>query len=227
MRSILQCLAGLALLACGPFVARAQEAHPPFWSDIQAFIHQDSLQPPPRKAILFIGSSSFRKWTDLEQYFPGYRVINRGFGGATLPDVIRYADNIIFPYQPLQVVIYAGDNDAVEKGVTSDTIFQRFRRLFTLIRSRLPRTVITYVSIKPSPSREKFMPVMSYANWQIRRFLESQPKAGFVDVYHLMLNEKGLPRPELFLGDMLHMKPDGYAIWKQAIAPVLVKKAKK
>lgn len=203
------------------FSAKAQQNHPPFWNDIQRFKQQDSLHQPQRHAILFIGSSSFTKWTDVQQYFPGLPVINRGFGGSTLPDVIRYANDIIFPYQPKQIVIYCGDNDAASSGITADSIFQRFKTLYGLIRSRLPKTKVTYISIKPSPSREKLMPVMEKANWQIQSFLETQRRASFVDVYHLMLDDHGLPRKELFLPDMLHMKPDGYAIWQKAIRPYL------
>src|SRR5579883_592936 len=67
---------------------------PPFWNEIAEFKHRDSLQHPPANAILFIGSSSFRKWTNVQTYFPGYTIINRGFGGCTLEDVIRYAKDI-------------------------------------------------------------------------------------------------------------------------------------
>lgn len=176
---------------------------------------------------MFIGSSSFTKWTDVQDYFPEYKIINRGFGGSTLVDAIRYADDIIYPYNPRQVVIYEGDNDAVGKGVTVDSIYNRFVRLYTLIRAHLPRTIITYVSIKPSPSRERFMPVMDFANWRIRTFLEDKPRSSFVDVYHRMLDDHGLPREEIFLSDRLHMKADGYKIWQQAIRPYLTNKAKK
>ena len=42
----------------------------PFANEIRAFKHQDSLSFPKPDGILFIGSSSIRKWTDLEQRFP-------------------------------------------------------------------------------------------------------------------------------------------------------------
>lgn len=225
MRHFIRLLAGIVLVCMLSVSLFAQSGRPPFWNDVQQFLHEDSLQAPPQHAILFIGSSSFRKWTDIQQYFPGYKIINRGFGGSTLPDVIRYADQIIFPYHPDQVVIYCGDNDAASSdSITADSIFFRFQHLYTLIRDRLPKTVITYVSIKPSPSRERLMPVMAYANWMIKGFLEQQKRASFVDVYHLMLDDHGLPVRDLFLSDMLHMKPQGYAIWQKAIRPYLIKK---
>lgn len=202
----------------------AAQQQPAFWSEIQHFKKEDSISPPPKHAILFVGSSSFRKWTDVQAYFPDDQIINRGFGGSTLPDVIRYADDIIFPYQPEQIVIYCGDNDAASSAtVSADTILHRFKQLFTLIRSRLPQVTITYVSIKPSPSREKLFPVMEKANWEIEQYLAHQLKADFVDVWHLMLDDFGQPRKGLFGPDMLHMNKKGYAIWQKAIQPDLIK----
>src|ERR1700756_344400 len=103
MKKITVLIAGLLLI--GSF-ASSQDTKPPFWKDIQAFKQQDSLYSPPKHAILFVGSSSFTKWTDVQSYFPGYTIINRGFGGSSLPDVIYYANDIIFPYHPQEIVIY-------------------------------------------------------------------------------------------------------------------------
>jgi len=206
------------------FPVLAQKQHPPFWKDIQQFKKQDQQNPPPKKATLFIGSSSFTKWTDVQDYFPKHKIINRGFGGSTLPDVIRYADDIIFPYHPKQIVIYCGDNDAASsETISADSILNRFKRLYQMIRSKLPRAEVTYISIKPSPSREKFFPVMDKANWEIKRFLEGERRADFVDIWHRMLDDYGQPRKELFGTDMLHMNKKGYAIWQKAIQPYLVK----
>ena len=96
----------------------AQDQRPAFWNDIEAFKKKDAASMPPKNAILFVGSSSFTRWTDVQQYFPSHPIINRGFGGSTLVDVIRYADDIIFPYQPKQIVIYCGENDIA----SSDTV---------------------------------------------------------------------------------------------------------
>ncbi len=90
----------------------AQEQKPAFWDDIQAFKKQDSVQFPGKGKILFVGSSSFTKWKDVQDIFSGsYPIINRGFGGSTLSDVIRYENDIIFLMLPKQIVIYCGEND--------------------------------------------------------------------------------------------------------------------
>jgi lysophospholipase L1-like esterase len=196
----------------------------PFADEIQQFKKQDLAHPPPANAILFVGSSSFRKWTDVSSYFPGYSIINRGFGGSTLPDVIRYAPDIIFPYQPKQVVIYCGDNDlAASDSVTADTVFERFRVLFELIRQHMPGEDIVYVSIKPSPSRARLQEKMEKANLLIQTFLSINSHTSFVDVYHKMLNADGSMMTGIFLEDNLHMNAKGYAIWQKAIAPYLSK----
>src|SRR5450432_4236317 len=132
----------LLSLAC-----TALHAQPPFYSDIARFKKQDSMHFPPKQAILFVGSSSFTKWTDVQDYFPGYTIINRGFGGSSLPDVIRYANDIIFPYQPREIIIYCGENDfASSDTVSVNTVFARFQTLFFLIRKQLSDIPLAYVS---------------------------------------------------------------------------------
>ena len=214
-------LLSLFLLLAFQFT-QAQPA--PFQDEINQFKQQDQQNPPPKNAILFVGSSSFRKWTDVQDYFPGYTIINRGFGGSTFPDAIRFAPDIIFPYHPKQIVIYEGDNDlASSDTVTAQTVFERFKTLFTIIRQHQPDVSVVFVSIKPSPSREQLMPKMKAANVLIQQYLKTKPHAAFVDVFTPMLDDAGKPRKELFQDDMLHMKPAGYAIWKKAIQPYLLK----
>ena len=198
----------------------AQEA---YWNEIKAFKKQDSLRPPPKKAILFVGSSSFRLWPEIQTYFPGYTVINRGFGGSTLPDVIHYADDVIFPYQPKEIVIYCGENDiASSDTITSKTVFTRFEKLFTLIRRKMPKVPVVYVAMKPSPSRVQYHQKLVQANLLIKNYLSRQPKTAFVDVYKLML-VNGKPDETLYVADRLHMNAKGYAIWQKAIQPYLIK----
>jgi len=218
-------LTARSLPAQGPVASQPTlSAQPPFWNEIAEFKRRDSLQHPPANAILFVGSSSFRKWTNVQTDFPGYTIINRGFGGSTLDDVIHYAGDIIYPYRPKQVVIYCGDNDlAADRKMSGKKVYKKFEHLYDLIRKHLGNVDILYVSIKPSPSREKLMPEMELANDLIHNFMAEHSHAAFVDVYHLMLNAQGHPMDDLFIGDKLHMSDKGYKIWQQAILPYLDK----
>jgi lysophospholipase L1-like esterase len=221
MMKVISYILGLLLIAQ---VQTTQAQTLPYYSEIQAFKKQDSISFPPKNAVLFVGSSSFRKWTDVQSYFPNRTIINRGFGGSTLPDVIRYANDIILPYYPKQVVIYAGDNDlASSDTVTATTVANRFKQLFYIVRNGLPKATITYVSIKPSPSRTKLRSKMEEANSMIKDFLRSQKKTSFIDVYNPMLMANGQPKPEIFLSDSLHMNEQGYAIWQKEMKHYLKK----
>lgn len=221
-KNIVYILAFVLLLANGSSAFSQQKF--PFQAQIEAFLKQDSLEFPPKNAILLVGSSSFTNWKDVQEYFPEHKIINRGFGGSSLPDVIRYAPNIIYPYKPAQILIYCGENDFPSGTNTSaDTIFNRFTRLHGMIRSALPKTEIIYISMKPSISRLKYLPEMRRANEMIRKFQKKNPKSGYIDVYSKMILADGIPMPDIFLKDQLHMNKNGYLIWQKAIKPYLKK----
>lgn len=211
----------LFLFVVGTLIA---QENPPFWDDIQAFKHQDSVQRPPQHAVLFVGSSSFTKWKDVQNYFPGYTIINRGFGGSSLPDVIRYESDVIFKYKPKQIVMYCGENDlAASDTVTAQMVFERFKKLFTDIRKKFSNIPFVYISLKPSPSRWQLRDKMVAANNQIENFLAKKKNTVFLDVYHKMLGPDGTPIKGIYEGDDLHMNAKGYSIWKKEIQPHLLR----
>lgn len=196
---------------------------PPFWNDIVAFRKMDSVHTVPAHPVLFIGSSSFTKWKDVNEYFPGYPIVNRAFGASTLLDLIRYSYDIIIPYQPKQVLIYCGENDlAYSDTVTAAEVVKRFKTLYGIIRMNLPEAVIDYVSIKPSPLRMDIKDRVIETNRGIAKFMKTEKNAGYIDVYSPMLDAKGDYREDLFVEDRLHMNPKGYAIWKTIILPYLL-----
>ena len=194
----------------------------PFISEINAYKKADSVYAPANNAILFVGSSSIRLWKDYSIYFPGYPIINRGVGGASLPDIIRYTNDIIIPYKPKQIVVYCGENDFLASDtVTALLVTNRFKTLFYSIRAQLPKVHIAFVSIKPSPSRIKFRSAIIETNAAIEQFLKKQKRSAFINVWDDMVDANGIPLPDLFLKDSLHMNPNGYAIWQKKINPFL------
>src|SRR4051812_15130658 len=103
--------AALVVVIWSLVVASARADDAPFESEIRAFEAADRQSPPPSGVIVFVGSSSIRKWTSLSADFPGHTVLNRGFGGSQVADSVAYADRIVTPYAPPLVVMYAGSND--------------------------------------------------------------------------------------------------------------------
>lgn len=195
-----------------------------FQDEIDAFKKADAEKMPPAKAILFTGSSSFRLWTDVSDYFPGYTIINRGIGGSTLADLIYFYKDAILPYHPRQIVMYCGENDfAASDTVTVETVVTRFKQLYYLIRADYRKTPLAYVAMKPSPSRKHLMPKYESANKAIAAFLKKQKNTAFIDVYKNMLAPDGNPMNDIFKNDNLHMNAKGYTIWQRIIQPYLLK----
>jgi len=196
----------------------------PFGEQIARFMQQDSTSFPKKQQILFIGSSTFALWYDVEGYFPDYPIINRGFGGSALLDLIYYAKDVILPYHPKQIVIYCGENDfAREESLPAEAVADRFERLFSEIRVHLPDTHIAFVSIKPSPSRVQYMGKFEVANKLIESFLAEKKNTAFIDIYNAMLNADGTPEKSIFKEDNLHMNEKGYQLWQLFIQPYLLK----
>lgn len=193
-----------------------------FEPEIVAFEQADKQNFPPKKAILFTGSSSIRLWNDLQERFANKQIINRGFGGSGLPDLIYYADRMVVPYQPKQVVIYSGEND-IAGGKTPQQVYADLVTLVSRIRKKLPSARITYISMKPSPSRIDKQEEIKKANNLIKDHLTKMKRTDFINVYEAMLGKDGQPREELFIADRLHMNKAGYDIWTKAITPYLVK----
>jgi len=196
-----------------------------FKNEIDAFEKADSISMPAANGIVFAGSSSFRIWKEVNASFPGYPIINRGFGGSKLPDLINYVHETIIQYKPKQLFIYCGENDiAMNSTVTADTVLQRFKTLFSIIRKELgEKPEVIFVSIKPSVSRWHLEKTFVQANFLVKEFLSNDAHSKFLDVHSSMLNAEGSVMNDIFLNDNLHMNAKGYAIWAALIQPLLMK----
>jgi len=183
-----------------------------------AFRDADVAAMPPPGGVLFVGSSSIRLWDDLEhQFSQAPVVVKRGFGGSTMGDCSRYLAQLVLPYKPRLVVVYAGDNDLAE-GRTPDDVVASFASFVKGVRAELPGARIAYVSIKPSPLRAALMPAIRTTNARIADLVAQTDNADFIDIYSPMLDAAGQPRAELFRGDHLHLNDQGYALWRSVIA---------
>jgi lysophospholipase L1-like esterase len=195
----------------------------PFKQEVLQFKKSDSIVMPPKGQIVFAGSSSFTKWKDVAMYFPGYPIINRGFGGATLVDLIYYVDEAIIKYQPRQVFIYCGENDIADVDTVSPaTVLLRFKTLHGIFLKKLPRTTkIVFVSIKPSVARWHLESKFIAANKLIEGYINTQKNIQYLDVHTAMLDDNKEVLKDIFIADQLHMNPKGYLIWQKQFAPFL------
>ncbi len=208
-----------ALLFTGPLPA--QDDSPAKWEkEIAAFEQADKKAAPEKGGIVFVGSSSIRMWTALAEHFPNHNVVNRGFGGSQISDSVHFAERIVLPYEPRMVVMYAGGND-LKAGKSPEEIAAAFRAFTEKVRDRLPNTRVMYISITGNPSRWAQVEKVKATNAMIEEYCKATPGLTFINVFNRMLGDDGLPRPEIFLPDGLHMNAAGYELWRDIVGPYL------
>lgn len=184
------------------------------------FAKADATNPPPKGGIVFVGSSSIVRWKSLAQNFPEHKVLNRGFGGSELFDSLNYFDRAVLPYKPRLIVLYAGSND-INAGKTPERVESDFKKFVALVKQKLPGTRIAYISNAGNPARWKQVEQVKEANRRIEAVTKADPQLAFINVFSAMLGPDGLPKPDIFVEDKLHMNEKGYTIWKEVVGPFL------
>jgi lysophospholipase L1-like esterase len=173
-----------------------------------------------KNLIVFTGSSSIRMWNDLKQAFPEHNIINLGFGGSEMLDLLYYVDKLIIDFKPKQVFIYEGDND-VSKGRSAEEIISAAEKVLLRIREQLPDTEVVFISPKPSVSRWHLKEKYEEVNSKLKAWTETKTKVRYADVWTPMLDDNGQVMKDLFIADNLHMNKKGYQIWTEVLANYL------
>lgn len=200
-----------------PDPARFEEA-------IQAFEEADALARYPDNPIVAVGSSSLRGWhRTIDQDLAPLPIIPRGFGGSMMNDVLHYTDRIVTNYSPRAILLYEGDND-IAHGLRPQTVLDTYEAFFEKVWAHRDDTRIYVISVKPSPSRQQHWPKMQELNELLAERARQDERLFFVDVATAMLTEEGEMRPELYLGDMLHMNEKGYEIWTRVVREEMVER---
>ncbi len=194
-----------------------------YWEDdIALFEAADIQSPPPKDAIVFIGSSSIVFWATLKRDMAPLDIIQRGFGGSKIYEALHYADRIVWPYEPRAIVMFSGSNDLAEPLPKSpDDVVQGFIDFVVETREQLPGVDIHYISITPTRARWPMQPLVAETNSRIAEICARDEKLFFIDTAVLTMKD-GAPLDALFRDDGLHLNEAGYAVWTDLIRPHLL-----
>ncbi len=195
-------------------------------TELARFAKEDKKGIDSSNLVVFIGSSTIRKWTDLQGYFPASNVLNHGFGGSLLSEAIYFADRMVYQYKPAQVVLYEGDND-MGGGISVENIFADLKVFVRLTEIKLPLSQIILVSVKYSPFRNAQREKIKEYNAKMKEFAATKKNLKYIDIASIVLNENGSYRKELFTSDSLHVNTDCYKLFAKRIEPLLIKKSSK
>jgi lysophospholipase L1-like esterase len=203
-----------------PLLALQEVSPTRFQSEIDAFLEEDKVNPPPRQTILFIGSSIFRGWENLKEQMAPLPVFNRAFGGSRTGDILYYMDKIVLPYEPTIIVYYCGSND-INAGEKAEAISGRFREFVARVHAKLPATRVFFVSVNRAPQKQDRWDIVDEANRQVHAYCLTDKRLGFIDVNPALFDREGNPRLELYQEDRLHFKPQAYAEFTAIIKPII------
>lgn len=185
------------------------------------FAKKDAQCPPPKGAVLFVGSSTILRWKSLAKDFPNVPVINRGFGGNEIADSTYYADKIVFPYEPRMIVLRAGTND-IHAGRSPEEVFQDFKAFVAKVRTRLPKVPIAYINQCPTIKRWNEREAAKKLDMMVTAYSRQVEGIQVIDASKITLTPEGTPRPELFAPDNLHLNDEGYKLLAEAVRPHLL-----
>ena len=168
--------------------------------------------------FLFTGSSSIVMWKNIRDQFPDNKIINNGFGGSQMHELLYFLEELVINYKPAKVFIYEGDND-ISEGRTTNNIMKSTKKITRIIKQKLPGTKIYYISPKPSIARWELKEQYISLNTRLNKYALKNKGVFFIDVWNPMLTEDGSLNSELFISDGLHMNQKGYEIWSKAVKP--------
>jgi len=198
-----------------PFAGPAQDPAR-FEKEVTSLVAGDSAIHNKR-IILFTGSSSIRLWTGLKDYFPEKNVLNRGFGGSEMSDLLYYFDQLVKPYKARKIFIYEGDND-LNSGVAPELILANAERLLSKIRSVSKKTKVYFISPKPSLARWQMKDKYKAFNGSLQAWTSTKKNVYFIDMWAPLTDQNGEVLNDIFIEDKLHLNEKGYDIWSAVIS---------
>lgn len=217
-RSLLLALSVL-IISCSPLKKYETSPSVLAWeNDIQKFEELDKSEIYSPDAVLFAGSSSIRLWSTLATDMAPYPVIQRGFGGSRLSDLAVYAERIFEPHPCKAIVLFvANDIAGNDLDKSPEEVASLFKNVLKTIRKSHPETPVFWIEVTPCSSRWKVWPEIQKATALIRKVCENQKNTYSIRTDFAFLNNEGKPKDELFVKDLLHLNPDGYAVWTDIV----------
>lgn len=190
-----------------------------FEKDIENYRRFDNRNTLAENPILFVGSSSIVYW-ETAIAFPEFPIINRGFGGASLPEIVFYYEDIIKKHSPSIMVLYC-DID-IERGKSPEIAIEAFRELISMVSNDFPSAQILILSMKPTLIDELLGKEVrnnkKIANNGLKEYCDGAVNLHFVDLTKSMFKSDGTLRADIFLSDGMHLNELGYSLWNPVIS---------
>ena len=186
-----------------------------FKSEIKKLLKKSKNLSKTENQIIFYGSSTIRLWVNLKKDFPGFNVLNFGFGGALISSLSKNFKAIFKNLNPSVIVLYMGGNDLTQFD-SSEIIISKQLKFIDKIRSNYTNTTIINLSIKPSFERLSKISTIIKINEKMKE--ESKINKKFIQInFFKNFFENNKLSKKYFLQDGLHLNQKGYQILQKDI----------
>ncbi len=182
-----------------------------FDAKVAGFKKQNSFVK--KGGIVFVGDSITQDY-NVYEYFPEYKVYNRGIGGDTTEGLLKRLDESIFELEPKTIVLLMGTNDFGVLNANPEDIYLRMKEIIGKIQNRLIDTKTILISIYPVNPKLDPTSVGSRNNSNIKKLnslYQTIQGIQYVDLYNLLIDEEGNLKKEYSV-EGLHINQNGYEI---------------
>ena len=210
----------VAAVAATTLVAADQVDAQPYQNEVNRWNSQDAADPLPEGGIVFVGSSSIRRWEQVTRDFADYNVIQRGIGGAQFDDVNVQVDDLVIKHNPSAVVVWAGTND-LAAGDSGLEVADDYLGFVNAIHTADPNVDIFFLGIMPTPGRESNRAKEDVANADIQLYASTHEHAHYIDLpasFDALGAYSGTDFQNKFV-DSIHLNRDGYDLWTSIVRP--------
>ncbi len=200
----------------GDEMAMMKSDDPEIWQEeILRLKAQNLPKASDSTAVLFVGSSSFRFWDRMEEGLHPVKVINNGFGGAKITDVLHFREALIDAFRPDKLVLFIGTNDISgnENDKSPGELARLYGRLLHDVHARLPDCKIYLLPITPTLARWEIWPKAQKANQLLRKLAGDSPRVTYIECERWFLDDSGKPVWKYFKWDGTHLNRSGYQVW--------------
>ncbi len=194
--------------------------------DFARWTAQDALDPVAPGSVVFVGSSSIRRWEQLQRDFADYRITQRGFGGSLIVNLDNDAGYVVRPYQPSAIVIWSGTNDIKGLGRSGAQVNADFLAFVGNVRTQQANVPIFYLGIAPTPGYAADSGANARrrdANTLISATCAGDPLLHYIDLpsfFEDVLANNPAEFQSYYVDDT-HFSKKGYDVWKTIVRPVL------
>lgn len=227
-------LLALCLFSLGSYQLRSAEALPSNqpvpreqqnWQDRSTLLNL-RIKENPDARILFVGDSITQGWEGAgkevwARYYGPRKTVNLGIGGDRTQHVLwRLENGNLEGVTPKVAVVMIGTNNSGNDRNTPGEIVDGVRAIVDKLRAEKPDTKILLLAIFPRGAQfNDQRGAIAQVN-QVLQKMHDGAKIHYLDIGHRFLAEDG-SLPKSLMPDFLHLSPEGYAIWADAIEPTL------